>query len=150
MVKQSTIFNDDWLWTAETKNTNASWVNDVVETLDTTGQLYLSTLRLWFEKFPPSPKKKKDLRARLESFQNDEPGPHHHSLQREVLKNEKDPEKKEHLFHSDRDCYVSGDKSDVTLAPTGKIAHDSGDSNLNRVRHGHLSPRQPFRQRRTG
>jgi hypothetical protein len=69
---QPMIFDDNWLKNARATSGNDSWVNEVIETLDTTGQIYLSTLRLWFEQFPLSSKKKRDLRARLEGFQSDE------------------------------------------------------------------------------
>jgi hypothetical protein len=70
MVNLSMIFDDNWLKEARAKSNSDSWVNAVIETLDTTGQIYLSTLRLWFERFPLNAKEKKHLRIRLESFQN--------------------------------------------------------------------------------
>jgi hypothetical protein len=72
MVSQPPIFSDDWLRGARAKRTNASWAAVAIETLDTTGQIYLSTLRLWFERFPLNLKQKQGLRVRLESFRNDE------------------------------------------------------------------------------
>lgn len=72
MVKQPAIFSDDWLHRARARSTDASWAAAAVETLDTTGQIYLSTLRLWFEIFPLTLKQKQGLRVRLESFRNDE------------------------------------------------------------------------------
>jgi len=72
MVRKLPIFSDDWLKRARAESTDGSWAADAIETLDTTGQIYLSTLRLWFERFPLTVKQKKGLRVRLESFQNDE------------------------------------------------------------------------------
>ena len=72
MVKQSPIFNDEWLRRARKNSTKTSWAREVIETLDTTGQIYLSTLRLWFDKFPLNPKQKQNLRSRLESLHRNE------------------------------------------------------------------------------
>lgn len=70
MVNQSTIFDDNWLKKARVKGNRDSWVNDVIEALNTTGQTYLSTLRLWFERFPLTAKEKRHLRVSLESIKN--------------------------------------------------------------------------------
>lgn len=72
MRRQPPIFGDDWLQRARAATTGASWMADVIETFDTTGQIYLSTLRLWFTRFPMKPKQKQGLHSRLESFKNDE------------------------------------------------------------------------------
>jgi hypothetical protein len=69
MTGRSIIFDDAWLLRAKT-NRSDSWANEVVGSLDTTGQFYLSTLRLWFDCFPVPKKDKSNLRTRLESFQN--------------------------------------------------------------------------------
>jgi hypothetical protein len=66
------IFGDDWVKTARAKSGSDSWANEVVDTLDTTGQIYLSTLRLWFDHYPLTPKQKRDLFARLENLQDDQ------------------------------------------------------------------------------
>lgn len=49
-----------------------SWVHGVIEALDTTGDTYLSTLRLWLNKFPVNPKQKHALTMRLESKKNED------------------------------------------------------------------------------
>lgn len=64
------IFDDAWLAKAKTSKAD-SWVNEVVDSLDTTGQIYLSTLRLWFDRFPVPKKDKVHLQTRLEGFEND-------------------------------------------------------------------------------
>ena len=66
------IFSDAWLQTASTKIPNGSWAAAVIETLETTGRIYLSTLRMWFERFPLTLKQKRQLRTRLESLRDDE------------------------------------------------------------------------------
>lgn len=71
-VNKTPIFSDDWLRTARTKAANGSWAATVIETLETTGRIYLSMLRLWFERFPLRPKQKHQLRTRLESLRDDE------------------------------------------------------------------------------
>ena len=72
MVNKMPIFSDDWLRTARTKSGNGSWAAVAIETLETTGRIYLSTLRLWFERFPLTLKQKHQLRTRLESLRDDE------------------------------------------------------------------------------
>ena len=71
-VHNQPIFGDEWLTKARPKSSNASWANAVVETLDTSGQIYLATLRLWFNEFPALPTDKQKLRERLECFQDDQ------------------------------------------------------------------------------
>jgi hypothetical protein len=65
------IFNDNWL-KKEAENKTDSWANDVIGSLEPRGQMYLSTLRLWFDRFPLLKKDQKHLQRRLESLQNDE------------------------------------------------------------------------------
>ena len=72
MLGQPPVFGDDWLKRARAATTGDSWIAHVIETFDTTGQIYLSTLRLWFTRFPLKPKQKHGLRSRLESFKNDD------------------------------------------------------------------------------
>jgi hypothetical protein len=72
MLRQPPIFGDEWLKRARAARTGDCWISDVIKTFDTTGQIYLSTLRLWFTKFPLTPRQKQGLRSRLESFRNDE------------------------------------------------------------------------------
>lgn len=71
-MKYQQVFGDDWLRKAQSKSKDASWVNAVVETLDTSGQIYLCGLRLWFNEFPATPNDKKKLCERLENFQDQE------------------------------------------------------------------------------
>lgn len=70
-VSNQSIFDDEWLAKARFKSSNTSWASAVVETLDTSGQIYLNTLRLWFNKFPAEQNDKQELHKRLESLQND-------------------------------------------------------------------------------
>jgi hypothetical protein len=70
MVNKSMIFDDNWLENARAKSNRDSWVDGVIDTLDTTGQIYLSTLRLWFDRFPLTAKEKNHLRVSLESLQD--------------------------------------------------------------------------------
>lgn len=72
MVSKTHIFDDDWLLSARAKRTDGSWATGAIETLETTGQVYLSTLRTWFDQFPLAPKQKQQLRTRLESLRDDE------------------------------------------------------------------------------
>lgn len=78
MAKQTTIFDNDWIERTrksarEKKNTEEeSWAYDAIETLDTSGGIYLSSLRLWFNEFPLSSKQKNALAKRLESTKNDQ------------------------------------------------------------------------------
>ena len=66
------IFDNKWLAKARTISGSASWANTVVETLDTSGQIYLETLRLWFDGFLAEPNDKQGLRKRLECFQDEQ------------------------------------------------------------------------------
>lgn len=62
------IFDPEWLATAKENSPKGSWVEAVFASLPTSGGMYLSTLRLWFERFPaPSVAERKLLKARLES-----------------------------------------------------------------------------------
>lgn len=71
-MSKTQIFSDDWLRSARAKSADGSWAAAVIETLETTGQIYLSTLRLWFERFPLTGNPKQQLRTRLESLLDDE------------------------------------------------------------------------------
>lgn len=66
------IFGDEWLIKARSNSGDASWVNEVVEHLDTSGSIYLGTLRLWFDAFPSTADDKQMLCGRLESFQDEQ------------------------------------------------------------------------------
>ena len=74
MAKANTqpIFGDEWLAKARDKSSGAAWVDSVIETLETSGQIYLANLRLWFNGFPAPSKDKQQLRGRLESFEDDQ------------------------------------------------------------------------------
>ena len=63
------IFDDAWLAKAKASSTE-SWASEVAESLDIGGQIYLSTLRMWFERFPLFKNDKLNLRERLENFNN--------------------------------------------------------------------------------
>lgn len=65
------LFDDNWLKKAA-ENKVDSWANEVIESLETTGQIYLSTLRLWFGRFPLLKKDQEHLQKRLESFRYDQ------------------------------------------------------------------------------
>ena len=69
-VNTQSIFGTEWLRKARDKSSDISWAGSVIETLDTSGQIYLATLRLWFNGFPAPSKDKQQLRGRLESFEN--------------------------------------------------------------------------------
>jgi hypothetical protein len=64
------VFDDQWMIGARDKSPEGSWARDVVEGKGD-GQLYLSTLRSWFEGFPLT-KHRDHLRNRLENFANEE------------------------------------------------------------------------------
>ena len=66
------LFGDEWLANARSRSGGVHWPGAVVETLDTSGEIYLATLRLWFSEFPAQPKDKQGLRKRLECFENDQ------------------------------------------------------------------------------
>lgn len=65
------IFSDEWLRLARASNDEALGAAEAAKD-SVYGQLYLSTLREWFEEFPLSAKDKSHLRARLESMKNEE------------------------------------------------------------------------------
>lgn len=72
MANRRQIFDDQWLKRARAGSGSASWASDVLATLDTTGEIYLCTLRMWFNQFPLTLGQKQQLRSRLESFRDDE------------------------------------------------------------------------------
>ena len=71
-VSYQPVFDDAWLAKARAKSYEASWVNAAIEHLDTSGQIYLATLRLWFNGFPAAQNDKQELHKRLESFQDEQ------------------------------------------------------------------------------
>lgn len=66
-----TLFDDNWIANARTSGI-ASWANQVIETLDTSGKIYLCILRLWFDRFPLTLKEKGKFLIRLQSLRDDE------------------------------------------------------------------------------
>jgi hypothetical protein len=68
--RKLSLFNDDWLNLAFSRQGGTEWVDDVVRQLDNSGGIYLNTLRVWFQRFPLSNKQKKHLKQRIESFNN--------------------------------------------------------------------------------
>jgi len=69
---KASLFGETWVSRARESKDPTSWVSDVMATLDTTGAVYLDSLRLWFDGFPLSAKQKQGLVARIESFKNQE------------------------------------------------------------------------------
>lgn len=69
---KASIFGETWVNRARGSKDPTSWVRDVMATLDTTGSVYLASLRLWFNRFPVSAKQKHGLITRIESFNNQE------------------------------------------------------------------------------
>lgn len=67
---KATVFDENWLSRARKSSGQMSWVNEVMETLDTTGGVYLASLRLWFNEYPLSAEKKQSLATHIESFNN--------------------------------------------------------------------------------
>lgn len=66
------IFSEQWLLKSRSRDDSPSWADAVIETLGTSGQIYLTTLRRWFCEFPAMQNDMQVLRARLECFQNQE------------------------------------------------------------------------------
>jgi hypothetical protein len=74
MEQTLVVFDECWLSSARTQGSlaPASWTQEVLKHLATTGGIYLGTLRQWFTDFPLSSKKqKRPLKKRLESFDDD-------------------------------------------------------------------------------
>ncbi len=72
MPKKLAIFDETWIKRAKATTDQASWAKDVMAAPDTSGGIYLSSLRLWFNGFPLSPKQKQRLAGSIESFQNED------------------------------------------------------------------------------
>lgn len=66
------IFDEGWIKKAKKTADKKSWAYDAMDNLDTTGGIYLSTLRLWFNEFPLKPKQKQSLATSLESSKNED------------------------------------------------------------------------------
>lgn len=68
-----TAFGDGWRARVINNAPGDSWAHEAMETLATTGGIYLCTLRLWLDRFPlNSNKQKLALKTRLESFNNED------------------------------------------------------------------------------
>lgn len=72
MANRLQIFDNHWHERARAESGNTSWATDALATLDTTGGIYLFTLRMWFNQFPLTLRQKQQLCSRIESFRNDE------------------------------------------------------------------------------
>ncbi len=72
MPRKAVIFDENWIRKAQTTANKKSWAHEAIEALDTTGGIYLSSLRFWFNEFPLTPKQKQALAARLESTKNED------------------------------------------------------------------------------
>ena len=68
MARKTVIFDRKWIRRAQATADNKSWAHDALEALDTTGGIYLSSIRLWFNEFPLTPKQKEALASRLEKY----------------------------------------------------------------------------------
>jgi hypothetical protein len=66
------MFDKEWIENAWKFTDTKSWAHSVMIELDTTGGIYLNTLRMWYEEFPGTEKQKKPLRQRIESFGNED------------------------------------------------------------------------------
>jgi hypothetical protein len=66
-----TIFDKKWIANANKLTDVDSWAHGVVDDIDTSGGIYLNTLRIWYERFPATNKQKKPLKQRIESFSNE-------------------------------------------------------------------------------
>lgn len=65
---EETIFDANWLRAAQTNVDQSSWVEEVIETFDSSGKLYLDILQNLFNGFPLNSKQKWQLKTRIESF----------------------------------------------------------------------------------
>ena len=63
------MFDEKWHVRATHLPLDDSWVGELLDSMDAGGERYLSTLGLWFGRFPfPSPKDRRALKTRLESL----------------------------------------------------------------------------------
>lgn len=73
MGQDRRVFDEEWGVRAMNGALGDSWVDDVVARWDGDGRRYLSTLTLWFERFPfPSCNDRRALKRRLESFKTND------------------------------------------------------------------------------
>ena len=66
------MFDKEWIEKAQKVTDAESWAHSAMLELDTTGGIYINTLRMWYEEFPGSKKQKKPLRQRIENFGNED------------------------------------------------------------------------------
>jgi len=72
MVTKNTIFDKNWIMSARSCDNELSWAKDVMTDIETTGGLYLSILRVWFNAFPLQAKQKRKLKSDIENFKTEE------------------------------------------------------------------------------
>jgi hypothetical protein len=72
MVTKNAIFDETWVTRARSCDDKSSWVKDVMTDFETTGGLYLSILRVWFNDFSLQAKQKHKLKADIESFKTED------------------------------------------------------------------------------
>jgi len=72
MATKTTIFAENWTNLARACDDKSSWVNDVMATFETTGGVYLASLRMWLNCFPVKANQKKKLSADIESFKTED------------------------------------------------------------------------------
>jgi len=72
MATKTTIFDENWIRGAQTNADQTSWVNEVIERLDSSGGIYLQSLQNLFSCFPLTSKQKRQLAKRIESFSNED------------------------------------------------------------------------------
>lgn len=72
MTRRTDIFDDNWIKRTKATAGSNSWAHDALRTLDTTGGVYLSSIRLWFNQYPLQSKQKQALAARLESTKDED------------------------------------------------------------------------------
>lgn len=68
MKTNTAIFDDTWFSDAHKNSKNGSWARAVIDTFEPSGKIYLQTIRRWFESYPHVGKEKKELKKRLESY----------------------------------------------------------------------------------
>jgi len=72
MGKKLSVFDEQWLKQVRARESYDSWIDDVIADIGTTGGIYLTTLRLWFERYPLTNKPKRNLKRSIESFNNED------------------------------------------------------------------------------
>jgi len=72
MAAKNTIFDENWKNLARVCDDKLSWVNDVMATFETTGGVYLASLRMWFNYFPLKAKQKNKLATDIESLKTED------------------------------------------------------------------------------